>query len=97
MRNRRKAERSDVKDKVKGSNPSPQNKTGPICAGSFVQGGAVAQGSFVPEPGTVPPNDTIGDASPASFYSAMSNIDFEIGEGNAARPFSAAESLSRAV
>ncbi|MBN2320916.1 MAG: SMP-30/gluconolactonase/LRE family protein [Acidobacteria bacterium] len=44
-------------------------------------------GSFrvpFPPPGTVPPNDTIGDASPASFYSAMSNIDFEIGEGNPA-------------
>jgi sugar lactone lactonase YvrE len=44
-------------------------------------------GSFrvpFPPPGTVPPNDTIGDASPGTFYSAMSNIDFEIGEGNPA-------------
>ncbi|MEJ2111163.1 MAG: glycosyl hydrolase family 28-related protein [Acidobacteriota bacterium] len=37
-----------------------------------------------PPPGTVPPNETIGDASPGTFYSAMSNIDFEIGDGNPA-------------
>jgi len=35
-------------------------------------------------PGTVPPNDTIADAHPSTFYSAMSNIDFEIGDGNPA-------------
>ena len=35
-------------------------------------------------PGTVPPNDKIADAHPSTFYSAMSNIDFEIGEGNEA-------------
>jgi sugar lactone lactonase YvrE len=35
-------------------------------------------------PGTVPPNDKIADAHPSTFYSAMSNIDFEIGEGNPA-------------
>jgi hypothetical protein len=37
-----------------------------------------------PPPGQVPPNDNIADANPNTFYSAMSNIDFEIGEGNAA-------------
>jgi sugar lactone lactonase YvrE len=37
-----------------------------------------------PPPGTVPPNEAIGDASPGTFYSAMSNIDFEIGAGNPA-------------
>ena len=37
-----------------------------------------------PPPGNVPPNDNIGDANPASFYSAMCNIDFEIGKGNPA-------------
>jgi hypothetical protein len=37
-----------------------------------------------PPPGTVPPDDTIGDAGPGTFYSAMSNIDFEIGDGNPA-------------
>jgi sugar lactone lactonase YvrE len=35
-----------------------------------------------PPPGSVPPNDAIADANPNTFYSAMSNIDFEIGEGN---------------
>ncbi len=32
-------------------------------------------------PGTVPPAEVI-DANPGTFYSAMSNIDFEIGDGN---------------
>lgn len=35
-------------------------------------------------PGTIPPNNTIPDANPGTFYSAMSNIDFEIGDGNPA-------------
>jgi sugar lactone lactonase YvrE len=35
-------------------------------------------------PGTVPENLTIADANPGTFYSAMSNVDFEIGNGNAA-------------
>ncbi|MGA7158145.1 MAG: glycosyl hydrolase family 28-related protein [Acidobacteriaceae bacterium] len=35
-----------------------------------------------PFPGTVPVVEMI-DASPGTFYSAISNIDFEIGEGNA--------------
>lgn len=37
-----------------------------------------------PPPGTVPPNDKVFDANPGTFYSAMSNIDFEIGQGNPA-------------
>lgn len=37
-----------------------------------------------PPPGSVPPNDDVADANPNTFYSAMSNIDFDIGEGNAA-------------
>ena len=37
-----------------------------------------------PPPGSVPPNEAIADANSGTFYSAMSNIDFEIGEGNAA-------------
>lgn len=37
-----------------------------------------------PVPGIVPPNDRIQDANPGTFYSAMSNIDFEIEEGNPA-------------
>ena len=37
-----------------------------------------------PPPGSVPPNSNIADANSATFYSAMSNIDFEIGDGNPA-------------
>jgi hypothetical protein len=37
-----------------------------------------------PPPDSVPPNSAIGDAGPGTFYSAMSNIDFEIGDGNPA-------------
>ena len=42
--------------------------------------GAVA----FPPPGSVPPNDHVADANPNTFYSAMTNIDFEIGDGNPA-------------
>jgi len=37
-----------------------------------------------PVVGIVPPNDRIADANPGTFYTAMSNIDFEIQEGNPA-------------
>jgi hypothetical protein len=37
-----------------------------------------------PPPGMVPPRDDIPDAGPSTFYPAMSNIDFEIGDGNPA-------------
>src|ERR1700722_7299782 len=37
-----------------------------------------------PPPGTVPPNDNVADADEDTFYSAMNNIDFEIGAGNPA-------------
>jgi len=37
-----------------------------------------------PTEGTVPPNNTVPDASPGTFYSAMSNVDFEMGAGNPA-------------
>jgi hypothetical protein len=30
----------------------------------------------------VPPNNTIPDANPGTFYSAMSNVDFDLGSGN---------------
>jgi sugar lactone lactonase YvrE len=35
-----------------------------------------------PPPGQVPPNTTIPDANPGTFYPGMTNIDFEIGDGN---------------
>jgi hypothetical protein len=49
-------------------------------------GGATRPGFRVPfpPPDSVPPNDAIADAGPGTFYSAMSNIDFEIGDGNPA-------------
>lgn len=34
--------------------------------------------------GTVPPNASISDANPGTFYSGMSNVDIEIGKGNPA-------------
>jgi Pectate lyase superfamily protein/SMP-30/Gluconolactonase/LRE-like region len=46
--------------------------------------GPVRPGFRVPfaVPGTVPANPDIADANPGTFYSAMSNINFEIGTGN---------------
>src|ERR1700733_841021 len=38
----------------------------------------------LPVVGIVPPNDKIPDANPGTFYSAMSNIDFDIEDGNPA-------------
>jgi hypothetical protein len=49
-------------------------------------GGRAGRGGFRPVPsprGSVPPAQ-VGDAGPGTFYSAMSNIDFEIGAGNPA-------------
>ena len=37
-----------------------------------------------PTPGTVPPNNSIPDANAGTFYSAMSNVDFDLGSGNPA-------------
>lgn len=49
-------------------------------------GGAYGTGTHVPVPpqGTVPPDPEIPDANSGTFYSSMSNIDFEIGDGNPA-------------
>jgi hypothetical protein len=49
-------------------------------------GGVYGNGVRVPfpPPGSVPPNSAIPDANSGTFYSAMSNIDFEIGDGNPA-------------
>ncbi|WP_220399006.1 glycoside hydrolase family 55 protein [Granulicella sp. WH15] len=35
------------------------------------------------QPGVVPPSLTVPDANPGTFYSAMSNVDFEVGADNA--------------
>src|SRR5579872_1850692 len=37
-----------------------------------------------PPPGQIPSTNEIPDAGPSTFYSAMSNVDFEIGDGNPA-------------
>jgi hypothetical protein len=37
-----------------------------------------------PPAGSVPPNDSVADANQNTFYSAMTNIDFEIDDGNPA-------------
>ena len=34
-------------------------------------------------PGTVPPRSDVPDANPGTFYSALSNVNFEMGQGNA--------------
>jgi len=58
-------------------------------AGARTGGGGPAGGGRggrvpFPPPDSVPPNDAIQDANQNTFYCAMSNIDFEIGEGNPA-------------
>ena len=40
------------------------------------------RGSAEPFPGVVPSRSGIIDANPGTFYSAMSNVDFELGKGN---------------
>lgn len=37
----------------------------------------------VPPPTSVPPDDAVFDATSTTFYSALANVDFEIGNGNA--------------
>jgi Pectate lyase superfamily protein/SMP-30/Gluconolactonase/LRE-like region len=55
----------------------PQNQSGPRI--DFATGRPAE-----PIEGTVPPDASIPDANPGTFYSAMSNVDFEIGKGNPA-------------
>jgi sugar lactone lactonase YvrE len=59
----------------------------------FFTGGRPGSGRFRERPqngprpimeGTVPPSNNVIDANPGTFYSAMSNVDFEIGRGNPA-------------
>ncbi len=53
-------------------------------AGGRFGDGRPRQGSETPFPGVVPAQAHIVDANPGTFYSAMSNVDLEIGEGNPA-------------
>ena len=51
--------------------------------GEHRQGGRTPHSPLpVPFPGTIPPAMNVVDANPGTFYSAMSNVDFEIGDGN---------------
>jgi sugar lactone lactonase YvrE len=65
------------------------SNAGPPGGGAFAgRAGGPGRGgpprvAFSP-PGQVPPRDDVPDASPVTFYSAMSNIDVEIGDGNPA-------------
>ena len=69
---------------------TPGFQTGIGVMVMFTGGGPVAPptagGGRVPfpPPGSVPPNDRIADANQGTFYSGMTNIDFEIGRGNPA-------------
>jgi hypothetical protein len=53
-------------------------------SGTVIQGGVPLLAFHTPPtpPGVVPPDNAVPDANPGTFYSAMSNIDFEIGPGN---------------
>ncbi|HUB34691.1 MAG TPA: glycosyl hydrolase family 28-related protein [Bryobacteraceae bacterium] len=56
------------------------------AGGGRAGGGRFGRGNFRPlptPPGTVPQAQGIADANPGTFYSAMSNVDFEIGKENA--------------
>ena len=55
----------------------------PGAEGMRRRGGMRAMRPREPFPGTVPLTSDVIDANPGTFYSAISNIDFEIGEGNA--------------
>ena len=52
-------------------------------AGGPGRGGPPPRVPFSP-PGQVPPRDDVPDASPVTFYSAISNVDVEIADGNPA-------------
>jgi hypothetical protein len=53
-------------------------------AGTVIRGGVPLLGFHMPPtpPGVVPSGNAVPDGNPGTFYSAMSNIDFEIGLGN---------------
>jgi hypothetical protein len=69
------------------STPGFQNGLGVMAMFTGARPAEITRvGGNIPFPptGSVPPNNAIADAGPSTFYSAMSNIDFEIGAGNPA-------------
>ena len=64
---------------------TPGFQTGVATMVVFTGGDQYAVGKVpVPVPTVVPPRDDVRDANSATFYSAMSNVDVEIGAGNPA-------------
>jgi hypothetical protein len=62
-----------------GARPRPQS-----ASTTASTSGAARGYHFPPTPlGVVPPGRAVPDANPGTFYSAISNVDFEIGPGNA--------------
>jgi hypothetical protein len=69
------------------STPGFQKGVGVMVMFAGMRPGRAAARAFrvpFPPPDSVPPNSEIADAGAGTFYSAMSNIDFEIGDGNPA-------------
>ena len=65
--------------------PGFQKGMGVMALFTSVRPGQRVPGGVASRPqGTVPPNDQIPDANQGTFYSGMSNIDVEIGDGNPA-------------
>lgn len=58
-------------------------RPGHMRGGAFPRSARAAFFGPPSPPGPVPPTRTMPDANPGTFYSAMSNIDFEVGDGNA--------------
>ena len=54
-----------------------------IFAGAKPGASAARREVAFPPPGSVPFNKDVPDANPGTFYSALSNVDFRIGSGNA--------------
>jgi hypothetical protein len=67
------------------STPGFQKGLGVMALFTSVRHGQrVPAGVASPPQGTVPPNDQVPDANQTTFYSGMTNIDVEIGDGNPA-------------
>jgi hypothetical protein len=67
--------------------PGFQQGVGAMVSFTGFRAGRAGRGGFrvpFPPPDSVPENSAIADANSGTFYSAMSNIDFEIGDGNPA-------------
>jgi hypothetical protein len=68
----------------RGGPPAGAPATAPAAPPAGAFGGRGAFRIPFPPPDSVPPNPGIADADQNTFYTAISNIDFEIGDGNPA-------------